>query len=231
MIFLASCYFLISFFLSFFLTFYVGTALCSFINSSYSSRSSISIDAYSNAMTSWSWNCTVSEPTVCEGNQTVWSHVKCDDSGRVSELTLTSLGLSGHLSSVVGLLEKLQVLDLRNNSMSGPLPSSVGGLLSLEYLDVSMNDFTGSLPTSFVKLKKLESLFLAGNAFTGAVPSRLCGLSLTSLQLYDSSNDTSDSNSDGNSGLVCYYPCLLSITSTSFGTLKNCSTGKLSAYQ
>jgi len=191
--------------------FHLGTALCTFINSTDTTSSS--------DITSWNWNCTAGDPTVCEGNQTDWSNVECDDSGRVSQLTLTSLELTGNLPTVLGFLEYLQVLDLRDNSMSGPLPTSLGHLSSLEYLDVSMNDFTGTLPTSFSKLKKLESLLLAGNEFTGVVSSRLCGLSLTSLELYDDS-------SSGNSGLICYFPCLASVTNASFGSLENCSTGK-----
>ena len=178
----------------------------------------------SSVTTSWNWNCTADDPTVCEGSQTDWSNVECDDSGRVSQLTLTSLGLTGHLPTVLGFLEYLQVLDLRNNSMSGPLPTSLGHLLSLEYLDVSMNDFSGTLPTSLGKLTRLESLLLADNEFTGAVSSRLCGLSLTSLELYDGSG-----NGNGNSGLICYYPCLADVTNASYGSLENCSAGELTS--
>ncbi|XP_002984595.2 LRR receptor-like serine/threonine-protein kinase GSO2 [Selaginella moellendorffii] len=117
----------------------------------------------SKLLTTWS-----PQSSCCE-----WSGIKCDGaSGRVSELKLESLGLTGTLSPELGSLSHLRTLNVHGNSMDGPIPSTFGKLLRLEVLDLGTNFFSGALPASLAQLAStLQTLDLSGYRFEGPFPS------------------------------------------------------------
>lgn len=65
----------------------------------------------------------------------------CDDSKKVTDISLFSLSLAGSLPSPFPCLPKLQVLELSNNSFSGSVPSFTN-LTSLRSLSLGQNKFT-----------------------------------------------------------------------------------------
>ncbi|XP_019172572.1 PREDICTED: probably inactive leucine-rich repeat receptor-like protein kinase At3g28040 [Ipomoea nil] len=128
-----------------------------------------------------------------------WNFVKCHPAnGRVSEVDLHGLGLSGkigrglekleHLnvlslasnnfsgviSPQLGLLTNLQTLNLSKNSISGTVPDSLGNMSSLQFLDLSGNSLSGPVSDSMLEnLGSLRFLSLAGSSFEGPIPSSL----------------------------------------------------------
>lgn len=117
----------------------------------------------------------------------------CDGGGKVIEMNLQGLGISGgSIPAEIGLLYNLKKLDLRGNYLTGTVPNSIGGINaysaddgreeedfvlngSLEYLDLSGNMLVGPVPDALGSLTHLESLFLHSNRIHGGkIPSSLC---------------------------------------------------------
>ncbi|XP_022897042.1 probable leucine-rich repeat receptor-like protein kinase At5g49770 isoform X2 [Olea europaea var. sylvestris] len=123
-----------------------------------------------------------------------WDGIGCINS-RVVSITLSSINLSGQLSSDIQELSELRTLDLSYNKgltgslppaignmkklsnlilvgcgFSGPIPSSIGYLRELVFLSLNSNGFTGGIPPSIGLLSKLYWLDLADNKLTGTIP-------------------------------------------------------------
>lgn len=123
-----------------------------------------------------------------------WVGIGCTG-GRVTSITLSSMGLTGQLTSDLASLSELQALDLSYNtglmgsvppsigrlkklsnlilagcSFSGPIPDTIGSLGRLVYLTLNSNRFGGTIPPSIGRLKNLYWLDLAGNQLSGTIP-------------------------------------------------------------
>ncbi|CAL5368284.1 unnamed protein product [Camellia sinensis] len=108
------------------------------------------------------WN--LSEPTPCS-----WPGVICD-SGRVTELHVPGMGLSGQVPpKTIGNLTGLHTLSLRFNALSGPLPSDLSSIRDLRYLYLQGNLFSGPIPDFLFSLTNLIRLNLASNNFSGEI--------------------------------------------------------------
>ncbi|XP_010528265.1 PREDICTED: probably inactive leucine-rich repeat receptor-like protein kinase At3g28040 [Tarenaya hassleriana] len=133
-----------------------------------------------------------------------WKYIKCNPAtGRVSEISLDGLGLSGkigrgvqklqHLKVLslsdnnftgniipqIGLITGLQKLNLSHNRLSGIIPSSLGSISSLKFLDLSENSLSGTIPDDFFRNNSpLRYLSLAKNMLEGPIPSSLARCSL-----------------------------------------------------
>ncbi|CAL5323688.1 unnamed protein product [Camellia sinensis] len=108
------------------------------------------------------WN--LSEPTPCS-----WPGVICD-SGRVTELHVPGMGLSGQVPpKTIGNLTGLHTLSLRFNALSGPLPSDLSSIPDLRYLYLQGNLFSGPIPDFLFSLTNLIRLNLASNNFSGEI--------------------------------------------------------------
>jgi hypothetical protein len=59
-----------------------------------------------------------------------WEGVRCDVAGRVTQLLLAANGITGHLTSSIRRLEKLQVLDMQDNRLFGYIEPDVQQLLA-----------------------------------------------------------------------------------------------------
>ena len=67
-------------------------------------------------------------------------------------LDLSRNHLRGTLSSALGSMRRLQVLQLRANAIAGKLPGELGAAASLQQLDLSDNRLMGPLPVELGRL-------------------------------------------------------------------------------
>ena len=102
-----------------------------------------------------------------------WHGVVTDANGRVTGLFLFSNGLTGEISSELGSLANLQVLDLSENQLSGGIPPELGSLANLQVLVLFENQLSGGIPPELGSLANLQWLFLEGNQLSGCVPEGL----------------------------------------------------------
>ncbi|KAK8964871.1 putative LRR receptor-like serine/threonine-protein kinase [Platanthera guangdongensis] len=121
-----------------------------------------------------------------------WRGVTCspeEDGGRVIELRLPRLRLSGPISNSLAGLSFLRKISLRSNHFTGIIPSSLYNLSNLQTIFLQYNSLDGPLPTTLLSnLSKLQILNVAGNSLSGVVPDVL----LPNLRYLDlSSNDFS----------------------------------------
>ncbi|KAK1436950.1 hypothetical protein QVD17_02734 [Tagetes erecta] len=139
------------------------------------------------------WSSTGGDP--CGQN---WKGVTCSGS-RVTEINLSSLGLSGGIGFQLSSLTSVTNFDVSNNNFgnqipyslppnvqrlnlagcgySGQLPYSISQMASLKYLNVARNQLSGQLPDMFGQLSALTTLDLSSNVFTGDLPNTLSLLS------------------------------------------------------
>jgi len=91
---------------------------------------------------------------------------------RVSYIGLCLMGL-GSLSSEIGRLDRVEVLDLQDNKLS-VLPVEFGNLINLNHLDLADNELS-VLPVEIGNLAELVELNLYDNKLS-FLPSELCDL-------------------------------------------------------
>lgn len=123
------------------------------------------------ALTNWTADVAVSE----------WAGVTVSGApARVTELAVPrrwSGGdntLRGRIPPELGLLSKLEVLDLSaHHELTGEIPGELGNLSSLKTLDLSENWLTGEIPRELGDLANLEFLRLEDNRLTGSIPREL----------------------------------------------------------
>ncbi|KAJ0007066.1 hypothetical protein Pint_29469 [Pistacia integerrima] len=134
-----------------------------------------------------------------------WKGVTCSGQ-RVTEIKLSSLGLTGQwgwqLSSLTSLTNldmsnnnlggdipynlppNLQRLNLENNQFTGSPPYSISQTTSLKYINLAHNNLQGQLNDMFGQLSSLSTLDLSSNSLTGNLPESFSSLSsLSSLYL------------------------------------------------
>ena len=129
----------------------------------------------SDALASWNGST--------DGGYCRWEGVRCRGRHRrVVALSLPSYGLTGVLSSAVGNLSSLRILNLIDNGFSGNIPASLGHLGHLHYLNLSQNAFSGPLPANLSSCTSLMVMDLRLNQLSGSVPHEI-GDKLKSLKL------------------------------------------------
>ncbi len=116
-----------------------------------------------------------------------WEGVTMSD-GRVSGIWLKGEGLDGSVSTALGRLDMLTVLNLHSNSLSGEIPD-LSGASMLEELYLPNNDLTGGIPEWLNGSTNLTELWLWGNSLSGSVPDLSGMTSLDKLKL--ANNDLS----------------------------------------
>ncbi len=103
-----------------------------------------------------------------------WYGVTTDTDGRVTELNLTGLGLSGEIPPELGSLSSLESLALGSDQqLTGEIPPELGHLANLEHLSLSNSSLTGEIPADLSKLANLNFLGLGNNRLTGEIPPEL----------------------------------------------------------
>lgn len=88
--------------------------------------------------------------------------IRCNDEGRISEIHLSGMNLSGTISEDLGFLRDLKVLDLSNNHLYGQVPSELQWA-PLEYLDLTGNRLEGVIPPELCEKKGLNNVDLDSN--------------------------------------------------------------------
>ncbi|XP_062182214.1 LRR receptor kinase SERK2-like [Phragmites australis] len=112
-----------------------------------------------------------------------WANVICQDT-KVTEITLSSSGLTGVLSPSIAQITTLQQLLLDGNNITGGIPQEFGNLSSLTTLKLARNNLNGSIPDSLGRLSKLQNLDLSQNLLSGNIPSSFSNLpSLNDINL------------------------------------------------
>ncbi|KAM3295419.1 hypothetical protein ACQJBY_037985 [Aegilops geniculata] len=133
----------------------------------------------------------------------VWEGITCGADGSVTDVSLASKGLEGHVSPSLGNLAGLLRLNLSHNSLSGGLPlelassdsiivldvsfNRLGGDMQklpsstparpLQVLNISSNLFTGGFPSTWLVMNNLVALNASNNSFSGQIPSHFCSSS------------------------------------------------------
>ena len=69
-----------------------------------------------------------------------------------------------------GTPRRVTELDLSSEGLTGSIPAGLGTLFELTTLDLSMNTLTGNIPAELGLLSNLEELRLSGNSLTGCIP-------------------------------------------------------------
>ncbi|CAN8264524.1 unnamed protein product [Cochlearia groenlandica] len=98
-------------------------------------------------------------------------------------LTLSSLGIWGHLPEKLHRLSSLEYLDLSNNFLFGSVPPKLSTMVKLETFRFDHNFFNGTLPSWFDSFSSLKVLSFEGNKLFGELHSSL--LSLSTIEYID----------------------------------------------
>ncbi|KAL3620748.1 hypothetical protein CASFOL_035660 [Castilleja foliolosa] len=99
-----------------------------------------------------------------------WDGIICINN-RVVSITLSSINLTGQLSSDIAKLSELRTLDLSyNKGLTGPLPAAIGNVRKLSSLILVGCGFSGPIPPSIGSLQQLRYLSLNSNNFIGEIP-------------------------------------------------------------
>uniref|UniRef100_A0A8I7BBB3 Protein kinase domain-containing protein n=1 Tax=Hordeum vulgare subsp. vulgare TaxID=112509 RepID=A0A8I7BBB3_HORVV len=86
-------------------------------------------------------------------------------------LNLSNNNFTGVISSQIGQLNMLVVLDFSFNKLSGQIPQSICDLTSLRVLDLSSNNLTGAIPAALNTLHFLSAFNISSNGLEGPIPS------------------------------------------------------------
>ncbi|MED6136362.1 hypothetical protein PIB30_055480 [Stylosanthes scabra] len=92
-------------------------------------------------------------------------------------INLTNINLHGEIPREVGHLRRLQILDLRQNNLRGQIPMEMINCSRLEVIILHFNNLTGKVPSWFGSMMQLTQLGLAVNGFVGSIPASLGNLS------------------------------------------------------
>ncbi|KAJ0014827.1 hypothetical protein Pint_21644 [Pistacia integerrima] len=116
-----------------------------------------------------------------------WTGISCDNSNRVTSISLARSQLTGTLPSQISSLSQLNSLSLEYNGISGPIPSFTR-LASLQEIFLDRNNFASVTSGCFEGLTSLQTLSLGDNfgLASWSFPNELTkSLSLTTLYLDD----------------------------------------------
>lgn len=127
------------------------------------------------------WTCT-SAAAVGGGGSVVtpdipvcsWDGITCLMNDIIVRISLPYSGLSGTISSSIGLLSSLTSLVLSGNSLTSTIPNSLPK--NLRVLTLYSNKLIGTIPSSLGRLTRLTTLYLGSNDLTGTLPSSLGNL-------------------------------------------------------
>ncbi len=121
--------------------------------------------------------------------------------GRVVEVDLLHLGLTGAIPGELGSLVSLKRLDLSSNDLTGEIPTELGNLSNLESMNLQFNELTGNIPKELGNLTNLEELWLRVNQLDKGIPVELGNLSnLRELELSENQLTGKIPNELGNLG-------------------------------
>ncbi|KAK4341466.1 hypothetical protein RND71_039967 [Anisodus tanguticus] len=120
-----------------------------------------------------------------------WEFIKCNPmNGRVTELNLNGLSLSGKIGRGLEKLQSLKVLSISNNNFTGVISPELALLTNLENLNFSHNGLTGNIPESFSTMTSFLQFFdLSENSLSGPVSNTIFDNCADSLRYLDLSRN------------------------------------------
>ncbi|KAG8058139.1 hypothetical protein GUJ93_ZPchr0002g24930 [Zizania palustris] len=119
-----------------------------------------------------------------------WEGITCSQDRTVTDVSLASRSIQGHISPSLGSLPGLLRLNLSHNLLSGALPQELMSSSSIIVIDISFNRLKGDLnelPSS-VPARPLQVLNISSNLFTGQFPSSIWGVMKNLVALNASNN-------------------------------------------
>jgi hypothetical protein len=93
--------------------------------------------------------------------------------GDVIRINWSNKGLDRTISTYLGRLTSLRILNLAENELTGSIPKELGNLRNLDQLYLRNNKLTGSIPPQIGNLDRLTWLFAQHNQLSGPIPSEL----------------------------------------------------------
>lgn len=135
----------------------------------------------------WTTNTWFSNSDPC-----TWTGIECNHNGDVIYMDLSSMNLTGNISSAFECLPYLKSLYLNNNDLSGSIPTALCELSNLSYLQIRASGLTGEVPTCLCNLANVMFMYFSDNALTGTIPVCLSTLSYL-RELHLDCNDLSGS--------------------------------------
>lgn len=177
---------------------------------SCSSRDDAIVELYADWGGAISWPYAATEAAACGA----WSYVTCDLTpnvisinipsseniqttipeeigclaGTLTELRITSAGLTGTIPTEVGDLVALVDFDLNGNRLFSTIPTQIELLTDLTLLDLNNNNITGNIPFEIGTAVSLRYIDLSHNLLEGIVPWGSIG-SLTDLTTLSINNN------------------------------------------
>ncbi|KAG7018939.1 Leucine-rich repeat receptor protein kinase EMS1 [Cucurbita argyrosperma subsp. argyrosperma] len=124
-----------------------------------------SLDPQNTLLTSWSPS---SNP--CGG---YFEGVACNEQGKVVNISLQGMGLSGYIPAAVAGLKSLTGLYLHFNALIGEIPKEIASLTELTDLYLNVNQLSGEIPFEIGNMVNLQVLQLCYNKLTGGIPSQV----------------------------------------------------------
>ncbi|KAG2723861.1 hypothetical protein I3760_02G190500 [Carya illinoinensis] len=113
-----------------------------------------------------SWNNNASIDNLCN-----WHGVKCGRKHRrVIALDLQGYALRGSISSFIGNLSFLRLINLQDNFLSGEIPLQVTRLFRLQQLILANNSLVGVIPSNLTHCSELRVINFLRNKLTGNIP-------------------------------------------------------------
>ncbi|CAL4957677.1 unnamed protein product [Urochloa decumbens] len=105
-------------------------------------------------------------------NNFLWGPLPSNIGSRnlLTELSLFSNQITGHIPESFCKYHWLAVLDLSNNFLEGEPPPCLGALGDMEFIALSNNNLSGKFPSFVQNFTALVVLNLAGNKFSGRLP-------------------------------------------------------------
>lgn len=99
-----------------------------------------------------------------------WKFVKCNSkTGRVTEISLDGLGLSGKFGRGLEKLLSLKVLSLSDNKISGGINPDLALVTCLKRLNLSKNNLSGKIPSFLDNMSSIQFIDLSQNSLSGPV--------------------------------------------------------------
>ena len=102
-----------------------------------------------------------------------WYGIYCSDDMHVISLSFSENGLCGTLASEIGLLDRLQWVDLAFNSMHGAIPEELFSLREIKTIWLVDNGFNGTISQSIGQLRNLEQYDIQGTQMRGTIPTEI----------------------------------------------------------
>lgn len=110
--------------------------------------------------------------TVLDDSPAQQPSLNADD--RIEKIELANNTLIGSIPTHLGMLNTLETLNLSMNGLRDSIPMEIGKIKNLNELDLSQNSHVdGTIPTTVSLLRDLKVLVLSGMKLSGSIPSQI----------------------------------------------------------